>query len=47
MNSNEKCNHDFKDSNTSLELILKKNMVYPSEKFYVCKYCHKVIKIKG
>lgn len=39
------CNHNLKDENNSLEKVKKANMIYPKVTFYVCKHCHKIIKI--
>lgn len=41
----ELCNHDLNDINNTLEKINKVNMIFPKVTYYICKHCHKIIKL--
>lgn len=34
------CNHNYKDLNTSLELLKQRTMIFPPKKEYICSVCH-------
>lgn len=38
------CNHNLNDINNTMEKVNKKNMVFPEVNYYICKYCHKILK---
>lgn len=45
LNEEKKCNHNVNDEDNSLEKVKKKYMIHPSFDFFICKNCHKVIKV--
>lgn len=42
----KRCNHKLKDENTTLKRLLNVNMVFPPQKDYICKECHKIFSFR-
>lgn len=40
----KKCNHDFNDNQNTLEILSKRELVFPQVFYFQCKNCKKIYK---